>query len=533
MYVLKNGNKAILIDFGSGDILQKLHEIEVDEIEFILHTHYHRDQCYGDFKALERKIKIAAPRKERKLFAEAEQFWRNKSYYHLYFFKPTFFVSTYNIPLAKTFRHGETFKWNQYSIKVIETSGHTTGSVSYILKKDNKVLAFTGDLIHSDSKVITYYDLEYKYGMDTGDWGMLLSLKSFKKLLRYNPDILLPSHGDIIAEPRQEIAILEQKFETIRTTLRLKKMKFARSITTAVLRVEFLHKMLLNDPTKKEIKQAFPHIIRPPFGSSLILLGNHENCILMDFPGTSHVLKYDIKGLEEVLGQNNIKTIDFIILTHYHDDHVIGIPLLQEKFNIPVYAHEVMVDVLENPTHYRIPCLMETPIKVDRIIKNGEILKWDDYEFKVFHFPGQTEYHMAMFGEVDGKTVLFAGDSFRDNILKDYDANLICHNTCQLGQNMGAMKCADLLVKYNPEYIILSHNGILKGNEQLFKDYRDLVATYESVIADVVAQENVNIGVDPHWIRFKPIRVITTPGKEIITALAVHNYLDREALIEL
>ncbi|MFX1253770.1 MAG: MBL fold metallo-hydrolase [Promethearchaeota archaeon] len=533
VYVLKNGNKAILIDFGSGEILEKLPDIGVDEIEYIFHTHYHRDQCYGDFKALEKDIKIAAPRKERKLFSQTEKFWRSKSYYHLYFFKPTFFVSTYDIPLARTFRDGETFKWNQYSIKIIETSGHTMGSVSYIVKKNNKIIAFTGDLIHSGSKVITYYDLEYKYGMDTGDWGMILSLKSFRKLLKHNPDLLLPSHGDVITDPKQEIAILEQKFEIIRTTLRLKKQRYTRFISNILLRNKSVQKIFLKDPTKKEIKEQFPHIIRPPFGTSLILLGNHQNCILMDFPGTNFPIKYDINGLEDLLEKHNIKTIDFLIPTHYHDDHVTGIPLLQEKYNIKVYALENMVDVLENPTHYRIPCLMETAIKVDRILKDGEILKWDDYEFEVFHFPGQTEYHMAMFGEVDGKKVLFAGDSFRDNILNDADSNLIAHSLCRLGKNMGVMKCAELLVKYNPQYIILSHNGILEVNEQLLRDYRGLVANYEPVIANVVAQENVNMGFDPHWIRFKPIRVITAPGKEFTTAIAVQNYLDREASIEI
>ena len=78
VYVIKNENKAILIDFGSGAILDHLPELGIDMVDYIFHTHYHRDQCYGDKKALERNIKIAAPRYERKLFVSAEEFWKKR-----------------------------------------------------------------------------------------------------------------------------------------------------------------------------------------------------------------------------------------------------------------------------------------------------------------------------------------------------------------------------------------------------------------------------------------------------------------------
>ena len=137
VYAIKDGNKAILIDFGSGEILNHLSEIGVSKVDYIFHTHYHRDQCYGDYRALVQKIKIAAPQREKKLFAEAENFWKVKSYYDIYSFKPTFFVSKFNIPLDVTFSDNEEFEWNSYKFKIIETAGHTTGSVSYLLESNN------------------------------------------------------------------------------------------------------------------------------------------------------------------------------------------------------------------------------------------------------------------------------------------------------------------------------------------------------------------------------------------------------------
>ncbi|MFX0011556.1 MAG: MBL fold metallo-hydrolase, partial [Candidatus Hermodarchaeota archaeon] len=217
VYVIKNKKEAILIDFGSGDILKYLTEIGVYTVDYLFHTHYHRDQCFGDKHAIEKGIKIGGPKKESQLFENVEDFWNTKSFYDIYYFKPTFFVSTYNIPLDVKFKHGDTFNWGPYSLTVTKTNGHTTESISYILTIGDKIIAFTGDLIHSRGKVITYYDLEYIYN-DNGEGGMKRSLKSFQKLLSHSPDILLPSHGSAIYNVKEAIQQLTDKFENARFT---------------------------------------------------------------------------------------------------------------------------------------------------------------------------------------------------------------------------------------------------------------------------------------------------------------------------
>jgi glyoxylase-like metal-dependent hydrolase (beta-lactamase superfamily II) len=524
VYVIKDGRKAVLIDFGSGKILNYLPEIGVNKIDYILHTHYHRDQCYGDRDALKQKIKIAAPSKEKKLFTEAENFWKIKSYYDIYSLQPTFFVSTFNVPLDLTFSDKDEFEWESYKFKVIETAGHTTGSVSYLIETNKKVLAFTGDLIHSGGKILIYYDLEYSYSSDGGDIGIKLSLASFEKLLAHTPDVLLPSHGDIITEPGKEIDVLKKKFQNVISAFRLDKITRG-NIEGA--------RAFLKQLDNIDDRYLFPHIIHKGFGTSFIILGNHQNCILIDFPGDGDIFKYNYEQLENILKENNIKKIDFVIPTHYHDDHIAGIPLLQQKYNIKVYALENMADVLENPTHYRIGCLIDTPIKVDRVLKDGEVFKWDDYEFQVFHFPGQTEYHMGLFGKIDGKTAFFVGDSMQPGLLNWPETNNNCINFCQLGENVGSVKCADILLKCNPDYLVSGHLGYFKFDKTIMHEYKKHVAQYKSVIADIVAQDNPNMGFDPNWICFKPIRIITKPGSECKTNLIVRNYLDKESTIEI
>ena len=51
-------------------------------------------------------------------------------------------------------KDGETLQWQDLKIKVLNTTGYTRGSVSYITDIDNKRFAFVGDLIYGDWKIV-------------------------------------------------------------------------------------------------------------------------------------------------------------------------------------------------------------------------------------------------------------------------------------------------------------------------------------------------------------------------------------------
>ena len=46
-------------------------------VEWVLHTHHHRDQCWGTPRLREHGAKVAVPEYERHLFDQAELFWQN------------------------------------------------------------------------------------------------------------------------------------------------------------------------------------------------------------------------------------------------------------------------------------------------------------------------------------------------------------------------------------------------------------------------------------------------------------------------
>ncbi|MFW9950079.1 MAG: MBL fold metallo-hydrolase, partial [Candidatus Thorarchaeota archaeon] len=519
VYIIKDRDRAIIIDFGSGKVLDYLPEIGVKKVDYIFHTHYHRDQCFGDQKAVEKKIKIAAPFKEERLFEEAEEFWRTVTFYDLYFFKPTYFVSPYNIPISLSFKNNDTFEWGPYIFKIIETSGHTKGSVSYSLELNGDKAMFTGDIIHSGGKVINYYDLQYVYN-DNGNEGINNSYQSFERILKEEPCILLPSHGDIIENPKNEIKTLTEKFERA-------KFIFCTENSAITNNDYFPEKMLPSVNLRKE----FPHLLKK--GTSFIILGNNNNCFLNDYAGPEFPYGYKLRWLERFLARKNIDKIDFVIPSHYHDDHTAGLSLLKKHFGAEIYALENIVDVLENPSHYRIGCLFHIPVTVDKVLKHGDVIKWDDYEFRIYHFPGQTEYHMGMFGVIDDKRVFFVGDSFSASTPFDRRNNVNSMNWCQLGKGVGYEKCADILLKCNPEYLAINHYGLIKVTRRMLQNFKEYVTEYEPIISEIVAQENANFGFDPNWICFNPIRVEVGLGELFNTNLIVRNYLDVKSKVEI
>lgn len=58
VYIVRSGLRAVLIDFGSGAVLDHLAGLGVSSIDGINHTHHHLDRCQGDSRAVARNIPI-------------------------------------------------------------------------------------------------------------------------------------------------------------------------------------------------------------------------------------------------------------------------------------------------------------------------------------------------------------------------------------------------------------------------------------------------------------------------------------------
>ena len=68
------------------------------------------------------------------------------------------------------------------------------------------------------------------------------------------------------------------------------------------------------------------------------------------------------------------------LISHFHDDHVCGVPLLQRLHGTQCWATEAFADLLAQPEAHCFPCDWP-PIHIDRRTAHGDIARWEEYEF--------------------------------------------------------------------------------------------------------------------------------------------------------
>ena len=98
-----------------------------------------------------------------------------------------------------------------------------------------------------------------------------------------------------------------------------------------------------------------------------------------------------IDDLEEIYTGVGKKKIDQVILTHTHSDHTAILPMIRERYQPVVCAYSGVSD------------------GIDRILRDGEMIRMGEHLFEVIHMPGHTEDSILLFDKNSG--ALFVGDS--------------------------------------------------------------------------------------------------------------------------
>jgi len=517
VYLIKRGDRALLIDSGDGRVLEVLDRMGVRRIDWVLHTHSHRDQCQGTPRLVEAGAKVAVPEKEERFFNDVQSYWNDFQIYIRYRFKPDSFKPRENITVHRTLAQGEFFEWEGIRIEVVETPGHTLGAVSYLAQIDGVRYAFTGDMIHSPGKVWNLWSFDHQY-WDGGFKGVTLTLEGLAKVLARRPEVLLPSHGVTIRNPVDAVAMLKENLEGIYDFGPEPEENTGPSSGPAT--------------RWRKVTEHLYHY-RP---TSFILLSADGSALFYDYyavPGENHRYGYDT--IEPLIEALEIETVDVVIASHFHEDHIRGFLDLKRRFGTSVWVYENMVDILEHPSRYNLPCLAPEKIAADRVLYDGETIRWKEYEFKVMHFPGQTMYHQAMTGVVDGRKVFFMGDTDcyeLDNVQLDR-RNLRLHgistflNYYLLEPDGGYIKAMTRLVEHDPELLLFAHSGARPGNMEMYLKNLENIRKRIPAVAKVLPHEDPNLGFDPNWICFYPYTKRIEQGSEFETELRVRNHLAR------
>ena len=138
-------------------------------------------------------------------------------------------------------------------------------------------------------------------------------------------------------------------------------------------------------------------------GTNSYLVEDNDSCILID-PGA------DGEKILSLIQEENL-TLEKIILTHGHFDHIGAVEYLREGTGAKIFVHsedkEYLMDEKKNLSFFTGDLI--EPFTADNLMEDGDMVG----KFRVIHTPGHTPGSICLYNEDEG--VLFSGDTIFKN----------------------------------------------------------------------------------------------------------------------
>jgi glyoxylase-like metal-dependent hydrolase (beta-lactamase superfamily II) len=509
VYVLRSGREAVVVDFGSGAVLDRLEELGVDRVTDVLLTHHHRDQLQGLERAVAHGARIWAPPLERTLIAGVDRHWLARSVDVDYDLRQDRFSLLEQVPVSGTVAEYRTQRYGGFDVYTLATPGHTIGSVTYLVEIEGRRVAFSGDLLYADGKVWSLAATQWTY---SGVEGLAATILSLGVLAARSPDVLLPSHGESIEEPQPAIEATRERLKEV---------------------VAMRHPIPwdFDGWLRQPWETITPHLLRnrTTMATTYALLSDDGAALLIDFG-------YDLwTGVQRplfVTPPSLGRRVEAALVTHYHDDHVAGLELLREIEGAEVWAPENVAPILEDPHRYDLPCLWFDPIRVDRTLRHGTPVRWHEYELTTYPLRGHTLYAAAIAFEVDGKRVLATGDQQSHEVGGRAMLNYQYRNRFRIDDYVAS---AELYRELRPDLLITGHWGAHELDDaqldELLVDGRRLAELHR----ELLPLEDVDFGAEGFGARIEPYRATVAAGAALELDVTIRNPFDRDdtALVRL
>ena len=495
-------------------------------VDRVLLTHGRRDVLWCAESLLERNVPVTAPAGERSILESPQEFWNgfSQSRYHDYGQQSTK-IRNHPVPVDHWVTDEDTVQWHGHQIRVISTPGYTRGAVSYLLDDSKQRIVFTGDLIYGDGQMFDLYSFQdaipeaqvrgyHGYGARLAEL-----VNSLTVVADLKPDLIIPARGPVIKTPAASLERLRSRVQQL----------YRNYLSTNALhwyfkeeRMKACGRRVLGPDADIELMPYSHHEKTPSWvfekGTSRLLISDTRRGFLLDC-GSQSV----INAIADLQKQGAVDGVDGIFVTHYHDDHTDYVQAAAERFKCPVYATREYSDVLENPEGYHLPAMTANPISNVRVMADGQVMKWHEYQLTFRFFPGQTYYHGALFVRRDAeRPIFFVGDAFAPSGIDDY---------CVLNRNLvhddsGYLACLrQLRDVQEPFWLVNEHiphvfSFTSKELDYIESRYRDRVR----LLRELSPWGDPNYLVDEQWAVMYPRGTSAAAGKEVPLQVRLLNH---------
>jgi glyoxylase-like metal-dependent hydrolase (beta-lactamase superfamily II) len=537
VYAVQGPSGIVLVNAGSGKWLDYMGELP-SAIRSVACTHFFRDHTAGAAIAAERGIDVYAPYWEKEQFSDPLGLFQRRETYLIYDNIWDSFAPIRPIAVKSWLRDWEVREIEGIAFETLPTPGMTIGAISLACTIKGRRIIFCGETIRSPGKISRIAPLQYNYADLPG---AVILLRSARLLRKQAVDLLAPSIGDPIVGNAKE-ALLELEL----------------SLSMALKNRPEYHANI-NELDAEPLIRISDHIYRSRFGvaNTWFIISDSKKALAIDYgyhagysypcypypqhpnypyPRHRRAMLHGIDGLKEMF---HIEKIDTVIVTHFHDDHVSGIPLLQRLFNTRAWAGEHFAFILSHPMGYNFPATWYEEINIEPKPLYSS-LHWEEYIFTLFPISGHTRWSNLIAFEADGMKIVATGDQYLWVDLNSpgwlnftvpgkghYMQNHVYRNGCDLNSLHDSN---DLIRSIGPDLILPGHGDSFVPDKAFYKDIVEYSQEYVQLHKRIMALDDfdMHLDVDSRAAYLVPYRIHLVTAEEIELLAHVKNLFNRD-----
>lgn len=465
VYAVEGPEGVLIVNAGTGLWLEHLDQLPEKPVALAC-THYFRDHSAGAAVAARQGIPVYVPEYERAIFADPNQHYRQRETYIIYDNLWDLFVPIEPIPVAGVLQDYEITTLAGLSIEVLPLPGVTMTQVGLAISlPDGSRLAFTGETIAGPGKVARVAPFQYNYNDLPGAAQCYFSTR----LLRERAfDNLFPSLGEpILTDTDGALALLQDNLR-------------------ALVAVRPWESQVFGHVDQPSLQQVTEHVWwdKHSVANTWYIISKSGKALAIDYgynslfcsvwqgypkPERRRALLHGLDGLKAQLG---IEKIDVVLVSHFHDDHVCGIPVLQRLHGTQCWAAENFADLLAEPEAHCFPCDWPVAAQIDKRLPLDQEFTWEEYTFRLHPMNGHTRFSALIGFEADGKRFAHTGDQyFFYPDLNDFATNKRSQNHVYRNGALldGYHISGEWMKAWKPDIVLQGHQAPFYTSEAFFR----------------------------------------------------------------
>ena len=526
VYAILGNNGFTVINAGTGEWLSHVEDLPAP-VRTLMCTHFFRDHSAGVTRARQHGIRIMAPYWEQEQFGDPLGLFQRRETFIIYDNQWDLFAPVQPLAVDEWLADWEEKEVDGTIYRVIPTPGVTLGAVSLLCDVGGKRICFCGEAICAPGKIYRLAPLQYDYN---GFPGALQVIWSSRFIRDQKPDILAPSMGYPMLEGT------EAALSSLESNL--------RNMLSARRGYDVLTREMDDDP----LIRVSDSVYQSRFGSaSTWFIVSGQKALAIDYGYHNHISAsagyafprnrrsclHGLDGLEKLFG---IKTLDVVLVTHFHDDHVNGIPMLQRIHGTRCWAGENFAHILNDPMGYNFPCTWPERMDVEPQSLEKPI-EWEGISFTLYPMTGHTRWSTLVVFEADGLRFAATGDQyFFHDMAKPGKAPIMPNYVYRNGAMMGSIDASNALMEsIKPDMILPGHGRAYGTNTAFFDELARYAEDYREHHKNLMPlnPDDVHFELDSRMGWLEPYRAIQQGSRPIEFKAVVRNPLGREAELRL